>query len=97
MSNRIYSKKKQQSVSLTEARIVNLLNALHAKKLSSIVSAVKSVTYYALRTSMAAIAATAICLTSKGKGAQSQPKDYAQPLRISGLKVIAGRLFNGSK
>ena len=95
MSNRIYLKKKQRSVSLTEDRIVNLLNALHAKKLSNIVSAVKSVTFYALRTSMVAIAATAIYLTSKGKGAANQPKDYAQPLKRNGFLGTGESQENG--
>lgn len=96
MSNRIYSKNAQQSVSTTEARIAKLLNALPVRKLSNIVSAVKCVTCYAWRTVMAATAATVIYWESKGKEAVNQPKDYAQPLKISGLKEIVARLTNGS-
>lgn len=91
MSNRIYSK-----ASKAEARAMNLLNALNLKTLRSICSAVKCVTCYAWRTVVAATVATAIYLTSKGKGEPSQPKDYAPPLKISGLKEIVARLTNGS-
>ncbi len=89
MSNRIYSKNQAAT------RFTNLVNAL--QKLSNIVSAAKSVTCYALRTGKALTLATAIYFGSKKKEEASQPKDYAQPLRISGLKEIVGRLGNGSK
>ena len=91
MSNRIYSK-----ASKTEARIVNLLNALPVTKLSNIVSAVKCVTCYAWRTVVAATVATVIYSKSKRNEEASQPKDYAPPLKISGLKEIVARLTNGS-
>lgn len=88
MSNRIYSKNK------AEARFVNLMNAM---TLSNIVSAAKSVAYYALQHAKALALATVIYCSSKKNEAVNQPKDYAQPLRISGLKEIVARLGNGSK
>lgn len=75
---------------------MNLLNALNLKTLRNICSAVKCVTCYAWRTVVAATVATVIYSRSKRNEAASQPKDYAQPLKISGLKEIVARLTNGS-
>ena len=88
MSNRIYSKNK------AEARLVNLVNAM---TLSNIVSAAKSVTYYALQHAKALALATAIYCSSKKSKEVNQPKDYVQPLRISGLKFRSERISQSAR
>ena len=89
MSNRIYSKKP---VSKASIRLANLLT-----QLSCTVFAVKCVTFYALRTGMALIAATLIYSKSKNKEEANPPKDYAEPLKRNGFLGIGGKQGNGAK